>query len=68
MVNANVTVRVREDESFERALRRFNKMCEKLGVKRDILKNLRYDNPSTIKNRQRNLIRRKMQRAKKENQ
>ncbi|TET95950.1 MAG: 30S ribosomal protein S21, partial [Candidatus Zixiibacteriota bacterium] len=31
-------VRVREDESFERALRRFNKFCEKTGILTDIKK------------------------------
>ena len=32
-------VRVRDDESFERALRRFNKFCEKNGIISDIKKN-----------------------------
>ncbi|MCM2271601.1 MAG: 30S ribosomal protein S21, partial [candidate division Zixibacteria bacterium] len=31
-------VRVRDDESFEKALRRFNKFCEKSGILSDYKK------------------------------
>ena len=31
-------VKVRDDESFEKALRRFNKFCEKTGILTDIKK------------------------------
>lgn len=45
----SIGVRVRDDETFEQALRRFNKFCEKTGLKSDIKSLGRYDNPSTIK-------------------
>ncbi len=44
-------VRVREDESFERALRRFNKFCEKAGILSDYKKNQHFEKPSAIKKR-----------------
>jgi len=62
MAGHNVVVRVRDDESFEKALRRFKKECEKQGVIGDIKKHLRYDKPSVIKNRKRNIWRRKLRR------
>lgn len=44
-------VRVRDDESFEKALRRFNKFCEKAGILSDIKKHQHYEKPSEIKKR-----------------
>jgi len=35
-------VKIRDDESFEKALRRFNKFCEKTGILSDIKKNQHY--------------------------
>jgi len=39
-------VRVRENESFESALRRFKKQCEKAGILSEIKKREHYDKPS----------------------
>lgn len=44
-------VRVRDDESFERALRRFNKFCEKAGILSDYKKNQHFEKPSETKKR-----------------
>ena len=39
-------VRVREGESFESALRRFKKQCEKAGILSEIRKREHYEKPS----------------------
>lgn len=39
-------VRVKEDESFENALRRFKKQCEKAGILSEIRKREHYEKPS----------------------
>ncbi len=53
-------VRVRENESFEKALRRFTKSCEKSGLMSDIRKNQQYEKPSETRRRKMNAARRKM--------
>ena len=53
-------VRVRDDESFERALRRFNKFCEKTGILTDIKKHQHFEKPSEKRKRRLNAARRKM--------
>ncbi|TET70064.1 MAG: 30S ribosomal protein S21 [Candidatus Zixiibacteriota bacterium] len=55
-------VRVREDESFERALRRFTKTCEKSGLIADIRKHQRFEKPSERKKRKLSAARRKLRR------
>lgn len=55
-------VKVRDDESFERALRRFNKFCEKTGVLSDIKKHQHYEKPSEAKKRKMAAARRKQRR------
>jgi small subunit ribosomal protein S21 len=47
-------IRVREEESFERALRRFNKACEKSGIMSDIKKNQHFEKPSDRRKRKMN--------------
>jgi len=47
-------VRVRDDESFEKALRRFNKFCEKSGILSDMKKNTRYEKPCERRKRKLN--------------
>jgi small subunit ribosomal protein S21 len=42
-------VRVRENESFENALRKFKKQCEKEGILSEIKKREHYDKPSAKK-------------------
>ena len=57
-------VRVRDDESFEKALRRFNKFCEKTGILTDIKKHQHYEKPSDAKKRKMAVAKRKARRAK----
>jgi small subunit ribosomal protein S21 len=57
-------VRVRDDESFEKALRRFNKFCEKTGILTDIKKHQHYEKPSEAKKRKLAVAKRKARRAK----
>ncbi|HEX9912770.1 MAG TPA: 30S ribosomal protein S21 [candidate division Zixibacteria bacterium] len=42
-------VRVRENESFENALRKFKKQCEKEGILSEIKKREHYEKPSAKK-------------------
>lgn len=53
-------VKIREDENFERAFRRFTKSCEKSGLMSEIRKHLRYEKPSEARKRKSNQARRKM--------
>ena len=56
-------VRVRDDESFERALRRFNKFCEKSGILSDYKKHQHFEKPSETRKRKMAAARRKTRRA-----
>jgi small subunit ribosomal protein S21 len=56
---------IRSNESFEKALRRFTKTCEKTGIISDVKKNQYYEKPSEARKRRDNVARRK---AVKENQ
>jgi small subunit ribosomal protein S21 len=55
-------VRVRDDESFEKALRRFNKFCEKTGVLSDMKKRQHYEKPSEMRKRKLAAAKRKARR------
>ena len=50
---------VREDEPFEKALRRFNKTCEKEGIMSEIRKHQHFEKPSERRKRKLNAARRK---------
>ena len=52
-------VRVRDDESFEKALKRFTKTCEKAGILSDIKKHQHFEKPSERKKRKQAAARRK---------
>lgn len=52
-------VKVRENEPFDRAFRRFTKSCEKSGLMAEIRRRGRYEKPSEIKKREENAARRK---------
>ena len=52
-------VRVRVDEAFEKALKRFTKTCEKAGILADIKKHQHFEKPSDRKKRKQNAARRK---------
>jgi small subunit ribosomal protein S21 len=51
-----------EDESFERALRRFKKKCEKAGILSDLRKYRHYEKPSERRKRKLNAAKRKRRR------
>jgi small subunit ribosomal protein S21 len=50
---------VREDEAFEKALRRFSKTCERAGILSDMKKYRHYEKPSEEKKRRLNSSKRK---------
>ena len=56
-------VKVREDESFEKALRRFTKSCEKAGILSDIKKHQHFEKPSEKRKRKANAARQKSRRG-----
>jgi small subunit ribosomal protein S21 len=43
------SIRVRENESFENALRKFKKQCEKEGILSDVRKKEHFEKPSVKK-------------------
>jgi len=53
---------IHDDESFERALRRFKKKCEKAGILSDLRKHRHYEKPSERRKRKLNAARRKTER------
>ena len=53
-------IRVKENESFEAALRRFKKKCEKAGILSDFRRHQHFEKPSETKKRKKNAARRKM--------
>ncbi|HXF49712.1 MAG: 30S ribosomal protein S21 [candidate division Zixibacteria bacterium] len=55
-------VRVREDETFEKALRRFNKSCERSGILADLKKHQHFEKPSERKKRKMAAAKRKVRR------
>lgn len=55
-------VTVRDDESFENALRRFKRKCEKEGILTELKKRQHYEKPSVKRKRQAVQARKKMAR------
>jgi len=55
-------VHVREDESFENALRRFKRKCEKAGVLTELKKRQHFEKPSVKRKRKAIQARKKMMR------
>ena len=53
---------IRDDVSFERALRRFKQQCEKAGILSDLRKHRHYEKPSERRKRKMNAARRKSRR------
>ncbi len=53
-------VRVRDNEPFEKALKRFMKSCEKAGLMSDIKKHQHFEKPSEKRKRKLAAARRKM--------
>ncbi len=56
------SVKVREGEAFEKALRRFTKACEKSGLMSEIRKHQHFEKPSERRKRKSNAARRKQRR------
>jgi small subunit ribosomal protein S21 len=55
-------IHISEDESFDRALRRFKKKCEKAGILSDLRRHRHYEKPSERRKRKVNAARRKQRR------
>jgi len=56
------SVRVRDNENFEKALRRFTKACEKTGLLSEIKKHQHFEKPSERRKRKLEAARRKQRR------
>jgi small subunit ribosomal protein S21 len=52
-------ITIRDDEAFEKALRRFSKTCERAGILSDIKKYRHYEKPSEERKRRINSSKRK---------
>lgn len=48
-MSVNVRITVGENENFEKALRRFKKMCEKAGIKKECRARERFEKPSDVR-------------------
>jgi len=55
-------IKVRDNESFEKALRRFTKACEKAGLMSELRKRKHFEKPSEKKKRKLKLAQRKQRR------
>jgi len=55
-------VYIREEESFEGAVRRFKRKCEKSGILTELKKRQHYEKPSVKRKRKNAQARKKMQR------
>ena len=55
-------IRIRENEPFEKALKRFTKACEKAGLMSDYKKHQHFEKPSERKKRKLNAAKRKQRR------
>ena len=53
-------VYIRDDESFENALKRFKRKCEKVGILSEIKKRQHYEKPSEIRKKKALAARKKM--------
>lgn len=56
-------VKVRDNESFERAFKRFTKACEKSGLMSEIKKHQHFEKPSERRKRKINAARRKQRKT-----
>ena len=52
-------IRVKDGESFESALRRFKKKCEKAGIMADLRRHQHFEKPSERRKRKMNAAKRK---------
>ncbi len=56
-------IHIKEDESFENALRRFKRKCEKSGILSELKKRQHYEKPSAKRKRKAIAARKKMLRT-----
>ena len=56
-------IKIKESESFEGALKRFKKKCEKAGILSDLRKHRHYEKPSEKRKRKMNAAARKVRRG-----
>ena len=61
-------IRIRDNESFEKALRRFTKTCERSGILADVRKHQHFEKPSEKRKRKLAAARRKSRRRQIEEQ
>ena len=61
-----INVKVRDNESFERALKRFTKACEKSGLMAEIRNHQHYEKPSEERKRKNKIARSKMRKLMRE--
>lgn len=61
MVITIAFIKVDEGENLEKSIKRFKRMVEKEGIIREWKKREYYEKPSTIKNRKRKSLERKLQ-------
>ena len=62
-----IHIKVRENETFEKALKRFTKACEKSGLMADIKKHQHFEKPSERRKRKENAARRKIRKMMEQN-
>ena len=55
-----IHIKVRDNEAFEKALKRFTKSCEKSGLMAEIKKHQYFEKPSEQRKRKENTTRRKI--------
>lgn len=48
MENYNIYLEVRDEESVERTLRKFKRLCESYGIKKEYKKRKQYKKPSIV--------------------
>ncbi|NOX37158.1 MAG: 30S ribosomal protein S21 [Calditrichaeota bacterium] len=63
-----IHIKVRENETFEKALKRFTKACEKSGLMAEIKKHQHFEKPSERRKRKENAARRKIRKMMEQNQ
>jgi len=51
-IKANVRIVVGKDEPLEKALKRFKRMCEKIGIKKEVKSRRYYEKPSETRRRE----------------
>lgn len=61
------TVKIKDHESFEHGLRKFKRLCEKIGIVNELRKRKHYEKPTTERKRKKLAAAKKYKRKGKEN-